>query len=299
MHSRQIPIVRRRVDIKFDSHSDRAWLALNNGIEDFLNALSYYFEPSETFFIQSAQNFQDRVTDPALKSAVSNFIYQEAMHTKQHNKCNHAMSTAHPHGPRITKFVGSILKTFARFSPKSTRLAFTAALEHFYAILSDFLLTYQKEFLKISDPAFSTLWLWHAVEETEHKAVCFDVYQHIHGNGLLSYLNRIFAMFMGTLFFMFTLPVALWLIKKDAIPKQPAPPVNWSEVISPETIEKFRKYGFLGFLKQTFSLKAYFCYYKPSFHPWDHDNAHLIEAWKVNFSDLAINNKSGLFYAER
>jgi predicted metal-dependent hydrolase len=286
-----IPIVRRRVNIEFDSGNERAWLALNNGIEDFLNTMSYYFAPAETFFIQSVQHYQDRIIDPALKIEVGNFIYQEAMHTKQHNKCNHAMAHAHPHGPRITKFVGSLFGVMRRFSPKSTQLAFTAALEHFYAILSDFLLIYQKEFIRISDPSFSTLWLWHAVEETEHKAVCFDVYHHIHGKGPLSYLNRVFAMLLGTLFFAFTLPIALWWIKKDVAIKQPAPVVNWSQVATPETIEKFERYGFWGFLKQTFPLKAYFSYYKPSFHPWEHDNAHLIAVWKQQFPDLVINDK--------
>jgi predicted metal-dependent hydrolase len=27
------------------------------------------------------------------------------------------------------------------------------------------------------------MWLWHAVEEAEHKAVCFDVYQQVCGKG--------------------------------------------------------------------------------------------------------------------
>ena len=293
MHPTQTPIIRRRVHIEFDGGNERAWLALNNGIEDLLNALSYYFEPSETFFIQSVQHYQDHISDAALKGEVGNFIYQEAMHTKQHNRCNKVMDHAHPHGPRITKLIARILGVMRRFRPRSTQLAFTAALEHFYAILSDFLLTYQKEFIRISDPAYSTLWLWHAVEETEHKAVCFDVYTHVHGKGLMSYLNRVVAMLLGTLFFAITLPIALWLIKKDVTPKLPAPPVDWSRVATPETLEKFKDCGFLGFLKLTFPLKAYFSYYKPSFHPWEHDNTHLIEVWKGQFSDIAINNKTG------
>ena len=99
MHPTQTPIIRRRVHIEFDGGNERAWLALNNGIEDLLNALSYYFEPSETFFIQSVQHYQDHISDAALKGEVGNFIYQEAMHTKQHNRCNKVMDHAHPHGP--------------------------------------------------------------------------------------------------------------------------------------------------------------------------------------------------------
>ena len=49
MHPTQTPIIRRRVHIEFDGGNERAWLALNNGIEDLLNALSYYFEPPRHF----------------------------------------------------------------------------------------------------------------------------------------------------------------------------------------------------------------------------------------------------------
>lgn len=295
MHSPQISIVRRRVDIHFERLNGRPWLALNNGIEDFLNAMSYYFAPSETFFIQSVQNFQNQITDPALKNAVSNFIYQEAMHTTQHNKCNHVLTHTHPHGPLIAKLVGSIFSFIRRFSPKSTQLAFTAALEHFYAILSDFLLTHQKEFIEISDPAFSALWLWHAVEETEHKAVCFDVYHHIYPKGPISYLNRMFAMLLGTIFFALTLPIALSMIKRGAVQRRPAPHIIWSRVTSAGTNEKFKRYGFWRFLKQSFSLRAYFSYYKPSFHPWEHDNSHLIEEWRRTFPEMSNSNTNKSF----
>ena len=33
-----------------------------------------------------------------------------------------------------------------------------------------------------ADPAMAKLWRWHALEETEHKAVAFDVFQQVSGN---------------------------------------------------------------------------------------------------------------------
>nr|WP_317622487.1 MULTISPECIES: metal-dependent hydrolase [unclassified Ketobacter] len=35
------------------------------------------------------------------------------------------------------------------------------------------------------DPDALKLWLWHALEENEHKAVAFDVYQQVSGNYLI------------------------------------------------------------------------------------------------------------------
>ena len=60
------------------------------------------------------------------------------------------------------------------------RLAITVALEHFTAIMADELLR-NPEYEKLMDPEHAKLWLWHAVEETEHKAVAFDVYRAVGG----------------------------------------------------------------------------------------------------------------------
>ncbi len=69
--------------------------------------------------------------------------------------------------------------------PRSVQLATTIALEHFTAIVAHQLLTNPKA-TEGMHPNVKPLWLWHAVEETEHKAVCFDVYQQVGGG----YLNR-------------------------------------------------------------------------------------------------------------
>ena len=36
--------------------------------------------------------------------------------------------------------------------------------------------------LSTLDDEAAKLWIWHAIEEIEHRAVAFDVYQHIYGD---------------------------------------------------------------------------------------------------------------------
>ena len=55
-------------------------------------------------------------------------------------------------------------------------------------------------FLKI---AKSRLWMWHALEEIEHKGVAFDVYEAVGGG----YLRRALAMLWVTVLFALTLGV--------------------------------------------------------------------------------------------
>ena len=47
------------------------------------------------------------------------------------------------------------------------------------------------------DPSVRSLWLWHALEESEHKAVAFDVYKATGGG----YLRRVAIMIAATIIF--------------------------------------------------------------------------------------------------
>jgi len=277
-------IIRRRVNIEFDPAKARGWYFTKKEIEDFLNAVSFIFPPGEKFFIQSVQNYRDKITDPVLKEQVKGFIYQEAMHTKEHVRCNLALAEAFPLGHKVEEFTAKFISLVHRFSPKATQLAWTCALEHFTAILADTLLSNQEAFINDTDPAFAALWLWHAVEESEHKAVCFDVYQEVVGKGVLSYLHRVIVMFLTSLTFLITLYFAMRQVKKsakDAGQNRPAdqprePPA------SPDTPAK----PGLRRLMKIVPVKLYLDYYRPSFHPWDHNNVPLIEEWKRRYRDF-------------
>ena len=57
----------------------------------------------------------------------------------------------------------------------------TAAYEHFTAVLATGMLTHP-EWLAGTSAELALLWRWHAVEESEHKAVAFDLYRAMGGS---------------------------------------------------------------------------------------------------------------------
>jgi predicted metal-dependent hydrolase len=61
-------------------------------------------------------------------------------------------------------------------------LAVTAALEHFTATLAELVLSSEETRDLFGHPAVRDLFVWHALEESEHKAVAFDVYKAIGGS---------------------------------------------------------------------------------------------------------------------
>jgi predicted metal-dependent hydrolase len=274
-------IIRRRVNIDFEAAKGDGWPLDKKDTEELLNALSFVFPAGEKFFIESVQNFQARITNPTIREQAKLFIYQEAMHSKEHARCNRVLLEAHPYGEQIEKFTEKCLNLNRRFTPKATQLAATCAFEHFTAMLADRLLAAQSSFMATTNPAFATLWLWHAVEETEHKAVCFDVYQHMFGKGVVSYLHRVAVMFFATVGFLLTAAVGVRQIKKGlkSAPAATAEPGAQPQTGQPNIWHLFRNIIF---------LRLYLDYYRPSFHPWNHDNSHLIEEWKKRYHDLGL-----------
>jgi predicted metal-dependent hydrolase len=46
-------------------------------------------------------------------------------------------------------------------------------------------------------------------------------------------------------------------------------------------------------------LPSYLAYYRPSFHPWQHDNRHLLEAWKQELQGSPVYQASGALAAAK
>ena len=226
----------------------------------------------------------DRIDDPNLKDQAKRFIYQETMHSREHARANNFVAQSNPHVRVMEKIARSLLAVSRRINPPSMQLATTCALEHFTAMFAHVLLRRQDEFIAQTDQAFATLWLWHAVEETEHKAVCFDVYLHVYGNGIFSYLRRNVVMLSVSVVFVLGLVVGFAAIKFKQNERQLAHPKQMNS----ENRRKSTGKAKLSKLFKGVAPSLYFAYYRRSFHPWDHDNRDLIERWRCKHADLDI-----------
>ncbi|MBV8160497.1 MAG: metal-dependent hydrolase, partial [Acidimicrobiia bacterium] len=69
-----------------------------------------------------------------------------------------------------------------RLPGRSRRLAVTAALEHYTATLAEILLSDDDARATLDLDEVRNMFLWHALEESEHKSVAFDVFQTVSGS---------------------------------------------------------------------------------------------------------------------
>ncbi|MDX1757093.1 MAG: metal-dependent hydrolase [Marinobacter sp.] len=166
-----IPVRRLVFDIP---EPPRYFLADNATATTFITVLSAVFPPGERFFIESVRRFRDRIADPELKAAVRGFIGQEAIHGREHDRLNELL-IGRGLNTRVPELgIRGGLNVLERCSA-SQQLACTALMEHFTALLGEVLLE-DDEFQALGDSDLLQLFLWHALEELEHKAVTYDVY---------------------------------------------------------------------------------------------------------------------------
>ena len=184
-----VPVMPVRRDLTFDLPQDRVhdWACENVHFTHLMNTMSLVIPVGERFFIDAVRYYRDQIQDPELKKAATAFIGQEAMHGREHDEYNARVFERLPNAERFEQRVTALLRWFQKHTPPSFRLSGTIALEHLTAIMADGLLK-EPRLKEKSEPGYSALWHWHALEETEHKAVSYDVWRTVMKPGLGSYL---------------------------------------------------------------------------------------------------------------
>lgn len=177
----------RQMDFRFPADSRRYCFDDNAFATMFFATLSGFFPPGERFFVELVRHYRDRISDPVMKAKISGFIGQEAIHGREHDRLNDMLTGRGIKVWFADRAVKVGLGFLEKFSP-SQQLACTIFMEHFTALLAEQLLT-DERFRERADADIIPLWMWHAVEELEHKAVAYDVYEQVSG----SYAHRVLA----------------------------------------------------------------------------------------------------------
>ena len=227
--------------------------------------LSSYFPEGEDFFVRSVRNYRDQITDPELKKQVAKFIGQEAIHGREHREFNDRLARLGFATRYVDKAVDVGLNRIgARFLPQSVQLAVTAALEHYTATLAEVLMS-EAELRDNLSGEVRNLFLWHALEESEHKSVAFDVYQSTVGNHWL----RVGVMKATTALFLFAVVDAtIRSLHRDPAARDwkrlraSLAELRHSPLISKKVRQRIADYD------------------RRDFHPDDHDTVALLEYWR-------------------
>ncbi|HYX31809.1 MAG TPA: metal-dependent hydrolase [Oligoflexus sp.] len=238
----------------------KLWYQNNPVKTHFFNALSTLFPQGENFFIASIRNFENCAQSTSLKEQIRDFVTQEKNHAAIHKAYNRCLTKA---GYDVAWMEDKLHKKISfgqKHVPPIALLAVTVATEHITAVLGEKVL--QGDLVPEGiDPELRKIWIWHALEEVDHKAVAMDLF--LAAGGTYSQLVR--AM-------MYSVSGILWdsftrmfhMLKRDGLLFKPK---TWWQIFG-------LMFGQKGLVRLTaLDILKFFA---PGFHPARHDNYNLV-----------------------
>jgi predicted metal-dependent hydrolase len=192
-------LVVRRLLIDLESPIPRHWCNGDAFQTALYNALSMSFPEGEQFFIDAVRAGQKLLPpeqQQRFAAEVQGFIGQEATHRRIH-----ALFNGHLERQGLDNKIGPnipVRNQILAGADVRHALGITAAIEHFTAILAEWMLSNSQRF-DGCEPRLKTMWLWHSAEESEHRSTAFDLYAALGGNHewRITWFNRITYVFLS------------------------------------------------------------------------------------------------------
>lgn len=278
MHSTVLPKLEvRNLRFSTDKEVPRHWHGGKKSVTTFFDNLSLFFPAGERFFIDAVKAHKHLIHDEKLLDDVAKFCAQEGIHGREHIRYNAMLELQGYPAVDLDRRVQRILRLVSRALPKRIRLSATCSLEHFTALMAHYILS-DPRLLEDAHPVMRSLWRWHAAEEAEHRAVAYDVYRAARG----PYLERAVTMLATTVIF--------WaLVLQHQARMMAADGTKWS----PSEWRALFVFLFIEPGGMPGLWRRWLDYFRPGFHPWDHDNSALLDDWKTEYASGRATGAAG------
>jgi uncharacterized protein len=258
-------LVLRPRDVRFDwSALPVYWIPGEPYPTHYINSLHLLLPEGERWFVRVFTQALPLIRDDRLRDDVLGFIGQEAMHASSHQGVVDHFTA---HGIDPTPFVNQLEWMFSRLLGDRDltghrarqwlieRLALIAAIEHFTAMLGQWILDARALDEAGADPTMLDLLRWHGAEEVEHRSVAFDLFSHVDGG----YLRRARTMLVA--WFMIS-----WLLLRGGrflVASDPA-----LRGLPRHTVRDLRRITARGLLPRASALLRWTLrYFRPTYHP--------------------------------
>lgn len=242
----------------------------------YFASLSIFLTYGEDLVIDTARYHRDLIQDPLLKQRVTSLIGQEALHSKLHEELNDTLVKVDLPVKFFRMLAGYVFDYGFNRLPQPMKLSLMAGIEHFTAVLAEYMMNHEEIFFRSQDEKQRAIWMWHMLEESEHKDIAYDVFQTLSNN----YALRLAGFFPALITILVLISAASLIVP---FYRKPSNLISWSYYK-----DMARSAGLIFGLKDGVygsSLKHIFDYLRPDFHPNDHDTSAFLEYYKERLLD--------------
>ncbi|WP_019929112.1 metal-dependent hydrolase [Nocardia sp. BMG111209] len=160
------------------------WNEENPAFSSMANAVSFLAIGFEKMIVQMIREAKPLFTDPVIAAEAEAFVRQEGQHSTAHRQHVAGLIRSYP-GLRETldRVIGEFDDLTAN-TPLKYRLAYTADLEATFTPVFKLMLDHDATLFALGDDRVASLFLWHFVEEVEHRSSALIIFDAVVGSDL-------------------------------------------------------------------------------------------------------------------
>ncbi|OBB47387.1 metal-dependent hydrolase [Mycobacterium sp. 852002-51961_SCH5331710] len=165
-------------DVPFNWNPERPAFAMQ------CNLITFFAPGFEKFIVDATREAIPLMRDPRHIEEANAYLRQEAQHSAAHMSHFRALVRR---WPGLQETMDGVIESYDRLTatkPLAWRLAYTAVIENTFTPYFKVFLDHEDKLFWPGDERVASLFLWHFVEEIEHRSSALMVYDAVHGDFL-------------------------------------------------------------------------------------------------------------------
>ncbi|MFE3224107.1 metal-dependent hydrolase [Nocardia sp. NPDC059228] len=178
-------LIVRKLTFAFEEHDvPFLWNPENPAFSSMANAVSFLAIGFEKMIVQMITQAKPQFTDPAVAEEADAFMRQEGQHSTAHRQHVRGLIRAYPGLQETLDEVVAEFDKLTANTPLKYRLAYTADLEATFTSVFKLMLDNEASLFRPGDDRVASLFIWHFVEEVEHRSSALIIFDSLVGSDL-------------------------------------------------------------------------------------------------------------------
>jgi len=189
----------RDVRWSFGPETPFQWNPANPVFGLSMNTLTFIAPPFERYIVLAVRDAMRVIDDPAVLREADAFLRQEALHARAHRLHVAALVAQYPALAELSQELERRYDALLAAEPLAFHLAYVADIEATFTPLFSLFLRHKPTLFDNGDHRVAPLFLWHFVEEMEHRCSAQIVYDAVVRDPWyrLRLARRVFAHMLG------------------------------------------------------------------------------------------------------
>ncbi|BBZ01896.1 metal-dependent hydrolase [Mycolicibacterium chitae] len=155
------------------------WNEANPAFSGMANAVSFLAIGFEKMIGRMITEAMPLIKDPAIAEEADAFVRQEGQHSMAHRQHAKGLIKSYPQLQHTYDKVIAAFDDLTANTPLKYRLAYTADLEATFTPVFKLMLDHDDTLFAAGDDRVASLFLWHFVEEVEHRSSALLIYDEV------------------------------------------------------------------------------------------------------------------------